>query len=39
MVKSIASNVGRVVLCLLVFVLSVIVGTALGAMLVRAVEL
>jgi len=39
MVKSIASKVGWAVLCLLVFVLSVVVGTALGAVLVKAVEL
>lgn len=39
MVKSIAAKVGRVLLCLAVFILSAIVGTALGAVLIKATEL
>jgi hypothetical protein len=39
MIKSIAAKVGRMLLCLVVFMLSVIVGTALGAVLMKATEL
>ena len=39
MVKSIAAQVGRLLLCLVVFMLAVIVGTALGAVLIQATGL